>query len=191
MKPDTYREGSTNDEASEDSETDTQSGEHTWTHRDDLCVIIHERCQICQDLEHHHDSGPDTPELIQARELFESERDERLESTRMRLEQGLQTDLDEIERLRGHIQDAEAEIKRQLQAETEGMRQNPPSNPPSHRPEPSSHRPRKRQRRTHTTSQRRSAAPSQAAQEVISIGSDSDPAMPSKASQEAIYVSSD
>jgi exonuclease VII large subunit len=190
MQPDTYREGSTNNEASEDSEADTQSGGQRWAHIEDLCAILHDSgCNICEDWEQHHEG--ETPEFIRVQEFFLSERDERLESTRMRLEQGLQEDLDKIEMLRSEIQDAEAKIKRQLQAETKGMRQNPPSNPPSHRPEPSSHRPRKRQRRTRRTSQRLSAAPSQAVQEIISIDSDSDPAMPSKAAQEPIYVSSD
>lgn len=190
MQPDNYREGSATNEASEDSGADTESGERMWAPFEHLCAVLHDSmCNICQDWENHHEG--ETSEFMLAREPFVSERDERLESTRMRLEQRLQEELDEIETLRREIQAGEAKIKHHLKAETEGVHRNSPSGPPSHRDEPSSHRPRKRQRRTRTTSQRRPAAPSQTMQEVISIDSDSDPAIPPKATQEPIYVSSD
>lgn len=198
MQPVPYEEGPTsNNGGSEAGEASTQSGERTWTHSEDLCAVLHDNgCKACEDWKEHH--GGESDDFWFAQKHFYCDRDERLDSTRVRLEKEIQAGLLEAETLRRQIGDSEAELKSRLQAAIEDTRRTSPSHPSSRRPEPSSrrpepssHRPHKRQRRTRTASQRPSTTPFHDVQEVIEVGSNFDFTIPSQAVQEVIDVDDD
>lgn len=205
MQPVPYEEGpASNNGGSEAGEASTQSGERTWTHNEDLCAVLHDNgCKDCEDWKEHHDGESD--DFWFAQKYFYCDRDERLDSTRVRLEKEIQAGLLEAETLRRQIGDFEAVLKSRLQAAIEDTRHTSPSHPSScqpepssrrpepssRRPEPSSHRPHKRQRRTRTASQHPSTTPFHGAQEVIEVGSSFNFTIPSQAAQEVIDVDDD
>ena len=191
MNPAINRDGSVNDEGN------TRFDNSRWKCDLELCTVLHKSCELCEEwIEHHHD---DTTSLERAKVSFHTGRDEALVSKQVNLEREMRAARQETEALQHELQEVQAEIewvKRDQQTIEDAGKQwqlqvvgkiheiGGASHSRSSPSDPSSRRPRKRLRQTHTPSQYLPMTPPfTAEQRPIHVGSGSE--------QEPIHVGSD